>query len=66
LLPDLIFAVGGSPNMDNYGYNGMGIMFPTSWNQLTTSNTAMFEKYQKFVFPSLGWVDMLKAFFGVE
>jgi hypothetical protein len=66
LLPDLIIAVGGSPNMENYGYNGMGIMFPTSWNQLTTSNVGMFNKYLMFEFPSLGWVDMLKAYFGVE
>lgn len=66
LLDDLIFAMGVSPNSDNYGYNGLGIMFPTSWNQLTTSNVGMFTKYQVFVFPGLGWLDMLKAFFGVE
>jgi hypothetical protein len=66
LLDDLIFAVGGSRNSDNYGYNGMGIMFPTSWNQLTTSNVGYFTKYQAFVFPNLGWLDMLKAFYGVE
>jgi hypothetical protein len=66
LLPDLIIAVGGSPNLENYGYNGMGIMFPTSWNQLTTSNVGMFNKYLMFEFPHLGWVDMLKAYFGVE
>jgi len=66
LLDSLIIAVGGSPNMEKYSYNGMGIMFPTSWYQLTISNAGFFAKYQTFVFPNLGWLDMLMAFYGVE
>jgi hypothetical protein len=65
LLDSLIIAVGGSPNMEKYNYNGMGIMFPTSWNQLTISNAGFFAKYQTFLFPHMGWLNMLKAFYGV-
>lgn len=65
IMPDLVFAMGVTKNSETYGYNGIGVFFPITWNQLTNAYPALLEKYSVFQLPHMGWLDMLEAYFGV-
>ncbi|MBU1158606.1 MAG: hypothetical protein KKE24_04630 [Candidatus Thermoplasmatota archaeon] len=66
---ETMLGMGITKNSENYGYQGMGILFPASHNSYTVpyaeSEWGGFNIYITFEFPNMGWWPFLETYWGV-
>lgn len=62
---EVVLAMGVTKNSAMFGFNGIGIYFPSSYSMMTVASAPTYEKYVQFEFPNMGWLEFLEDYWGV-